>query len=94
MSDRGVGSNAGSWDHAARAAGRKMGCPTRRGIKRGKLGSSRPGRGTQPGCPSAERDGTHGSWDQSARMTGRPVGRHEVRTYKCVCGDLLKFGLA
>ena len=62
------------------------------GIGRGKLGSSRPGGRTQRGCPSAERDGTHRSWDQSARMTGRSVGRHEVRTYKCVCGDLLKFG--
>jgi hypothetical protein len=64
----------------------------RRGIKRGRLGSSRPeSRGTRRGCPSAERDETHRGWDQSARMAGRPVGRHEVRTDRCVCGDLLEF---
>jgi hypothetical protein len=62
-----------------------------RGIKRGRLGSSRRSRGTRHGCPAAERDGTHASWDQSSRMAGQISRSSRVRTYKCVCGDLLKF---
>jgi hypothetical protein len=120
-----LGSNAGSWDHPDRPLEGARDARPRRGIERGRLGSSGPAAGGSAGCRTAAWDRTRevgitlpgprdARWDVRPRRriacgklgsaiqlaeskrgnlgSGR-VGLHEVRTYKCVCGDLLKFGL-
>ena len=46
--------------------GTQDGMPRPRGDQTREVGIIPPGPQEQRGCPSAERDGSHGSWDQSA----------------------------
>jgi hypothetical protein len=92
----GVPTDAGSWDHPARprdpaSEARSLRDRTREvGIaNRARLQSAlRAYQPTRPFGIGAREVGI-----RMARWRDRSVGPHEVSTYKCVCGDLLKFAL-